>query len=169
MLVLLYRGFCFTNVCVAGLQAKGVKPARDVDSVQIAKAKEWMRRSNELDLEIFTINGEFVPSAVAKLGPGMADGSMKLLRDDLFAACVVGREVFPTIQEFLDPPDHATRKNLEKRLYLSRVQLQTWEQVFCDYEKLCLFRMLLMFSCVRFSRRFERKCALLSTKYSVNP
>ena len=77
-----------------------MKPARDVDSVQIAKAKEWMRRSNELNLEIFTINGEFVPSAVAKLGLGMADGSMKLLRDDLFAACVVGREVFPTIEEF---------------------------------------------------------------------
>ena len=91
---------------------------------------------------------------------------MKLLRDDLFAACVVGRDVFPTIQAFLDPPDHETRLNLERRKYLGRVQLQTWEQVFCDYEKLCLFRMLLMFYCVRLSRRVERKCALLSTKYS---
>ena len=114
---------------------KKTKKAKPLpDAVLDATITQWETRSESVDTNIFSINGFYVPYAVSTLGPGMADSSMKSRRDKLFADVVVQNGHFPTRDAYLNAPDITTARNLEKRLHLGRVQLQTLEQVFCDYE-----------------------------------
>ena len=63
----------------------------------------------------------------------MADGSMKTKRDALLVECAVAMKYFPSRENMLDTPDDLAVKTLDKRFQLGRIQMQTFEQVCCDY------------------------------------
>ncbi len=88
-----------------------------------------MTKYKTVEDSMYQINGAFVPSAVAKLGPAMAESSKREDRENLFGEVLVELGFYDSIEDFQTPGTVQGEEVLSQRYRLVRAQLQTWEQV----------------------------------------
>ena len=89
----------------------------------------WLTKYKTVEDSMYQINGAFVPSAVAKLGPAMAESSKREDRENLFGEVLVELGFYDSIEDFHTPGTVQGEEVLSQRYRLVRAQLQTWEQV----------------------------------------
>ena len=106
---------------------------------------EWSAMTKNVSADVFTINAVFVPAAL-QLGPGMADsGDTAVERHDLFARVLFELGYIQSVDYLEAPPDVAASAWLNDRMFLTKMQLQTFDQVCCDNPLLYMFLRILMF------------------------
>ena len=85
---------------------------------------------NRVEAGIHDINAIFVPAVIVAAGPAMAEmGKVGRDRQDILAHILVREDHFPSMDMFENPPSANAGEALANRLFLAKVQVQTWDTV----------------------------------------
>ena len=85
---------------------------------------------NRVEASIHDINSIFVPAVMVAAGPAMAEmGNVGRDRQDILAHILVREDYFPSKDMFETPPSANDEQALANRLFLAKVQVQTWDTV----------------------------------------